>query len=109
KMLIEKSNKTADKISVLTNKIIKTFLLIKTFLVTNKIIKTLSLITKLVKTSLLVIKIANLDYVAPLVIKNRKIINNLLSRVLVLKSRYERFFKKKTLINKIILVVKILK
>src|SRR5436189_5031674 len=61
KILIEKSNKTVDKILVLINKIIETSLLIKTFLATNKIIKTLSLITKLVKTSQ-IIKSVNLDH-----------------------------------------------
>ena len=102
KMLIEKSNKTADKILVLINKIIKISLSNKISLVINKIIK-----TPPAKT-LLITKLANLNHITSLVVKDREIINNSLSRTLISKSRYKRFLKKKTLIDKIILVIKIL-
>jgi len=96
KMLTERSNKTADEISVSTNS-----------LSISEIIKTPSSITKLVKTSQ-IIKSANLDHITSPVMRNREIMNNSLSRALVSKSRHERSLKKKTLIDKIVLVIKIL-
>ena|SRR5438034_485548 len=108
KMLTKKSNKTANKTLVVTNKIIKTSLLTKTSLATDEITKTLSLITKLAKTLSSIIKLTNLDHIASLVVEDREIMNNPPSRALVSKSRYNRSPKKKTLINKVILVIKIL-